>query len=458
MAMTEQEKRARATLESTFSQPGQDAAARNSFNAIGRGAKVPGVTYAPLPSERLARKNTAAASLAAPPVAAPPAVQNTAGYAIGNVAAAASDYAVAPARGIIDAGNRGIVGTANVIRNAIGKKDLTPQPMNYTGFQDNLTAVRAANMAPAAPVAKAPIQTAAASLAAPVAAAAPVQAQNTAQPATALPAAPIRTGSALQPSGAYAAGIGKFGENVYDNSSIDKLNANLGVNVASQTNASGAPNILPQAPTAAGQLGAVVNTPGQFDSRRFQGQLDKMIKDLGGSKANMRSKRDLIGQLLGLKGNQVSGNQNIEANAGVKQAEINASANSDLLASNTNQDISKRTAAVQLAGQLPQPTTQLGADGQLYQLAGTNVTPITGADGKAFKPAVASKERAPDPTSEYFKLILENNPGIDAESAMAQAQKLSGIGTQGERTVVRTGTKDGKKVVQYSDGKVELAQ
>lgn len=432
----EQKRRARASLELSMAPKPQDVAARTTFDAIGRGGNVPGVKYATPPSQILAAKQKpAAAQLAAPVVAAQPAAvrpQDTAGYALGNVAATGADYVAAPFLGVADAGNRAVVGTANVIRNAIGKQDLTPQAMNYTGFQDNLAAVRNANQAPNVNVGRSRGAAATALAAPPVAASvAALPGQPGAVPVAA-PGVTVRPGSSLQPSGVYAAGVGAQGENVYDNTSIAKLNAALGTNVASQTNTGGGGNILPQAPAAATQLGAVVNTPSQYDSRRFQGQIDKQIKDLGA--LNMRSKRDLVGQLLGLKGNQVSGNQNIEANAGVKQAEINAGANSDLLASNTNQDISKRSAAVQLAGQLPQPTNQLGNDGILYQQDGTSISPITGADGKGFKPAVSAKESTQDPTLDIFKTILTNNPGIDAKAAMIQARELSGVGTLDEQS------------------------
>lgn len=147
------------------------------------------------------------------------------------------------------------------------------------------------------------------------------------------------------------------------------------------------------AATAAAKLGAPsVSGPDQFadsERRRFQEQVDSQIKGLGD--LNMRSKRELVGQLLGLKGRSVGQAFDASAGKGIEEARLGQSAAQAQLGADVQRE--EIAAGERSSRRSARKTTQTitGADGTMYSLDGTVAAPITTADGKnvaaATKPA-----------------------------------------------------------------------
>lgn len=140
----------------------------------------------------------------------------------------------------------------------------------------------------------------------------------------------------------------------------------------------------PRGPTSRA-VGASIG--GTSDLSAYAEQLDKQIADLG--PLNMRSKRALVGELLGLKGRAL-GQQAGDAAAGERQAqELDARAASDALRADVDREqiaTSDRTARRQ--------TTQTitAEDGTIYSVDGTTLTPLQDQQGQRVRaPRTASQ-------------------------------------------------------------------
>lgn len=203
-------------------------------------------------------------------------------------------------------------------------------------------------------------------------------------------------------------------------------------------------------------------------------QLDNQLGNLG--QLNSRGKRQFAAEVLGLKRDLTGAAFNQAGDLTKAGAEINARGGEAALGADSAYD---RTAA-ELANSSNENrlnrqfqfdnsgSPQLGADGKLYLQRGGSVTPVTGADGKPFSPAVTKAQGAVteadqtkalnDAATEILKGVVPGPQGYTADQiaqARAQAQQLVGGGT---KSVVREGTdtKTGKRVRQYSDGSVEV--
>lgn len=140
----------------------------------------------------------------------------------------------------------------------------------------------------------------------------------------------------------------------------------------------------PRGPTSRA-VGASIG--GTSDLSAYAEQLDKQIADLG--PLNMRSKRALVGELLGLKGRAL-GQQAGDAAAGERQAqELDARAASDALRADVDREqiaASDRTARRQ--------TTQTitSEDGTIYSVDGNILTPLQDQQGQRVRaPRTASQ-------------------------------------------------------------------
>lgn len=143
-----------------------------------------------------------------------------------------------------------------------------------------------------------------------------------------------------------------------------------GVGTASTALASGTRSAGPISRAVGASIG------GTSDLSGFAEQLDKQIADLG--PLNMRSKRQLVGELLGLKGRAL-GQEAGEDAAGQRQAqELEARAAGDALRA----DVDREQIAASDRTQRRQNTqTITGEDGTIYRVEGSTLTPLQ-ADGK----------------------------------------------------------------------------
>lgn len=115
---------------------------------------------------------------------------------------------------------------------------------------------------------------------------------------------------------------------------------------------------------------------GTSDLSGFAEQLDKQIADLG--PLNMRSKRQLVGELLGLKGRAL-GQQAGDAAAAQRQAQqLEAGAASDALRAEVDRE---QIAATDRTQRRQNTQTITAEDGTIYSVDGTTLTPLK-ADGK----------------------------------------------------------------------------
>lgn len=141
----------------------------------------------------------------------------------------------------------------------------------------------------------------------------------------------------------------------------------------------------PRGPTSRA-VGASIG--GTSDLAAYAEQLDRQIADLG--PLNMRSKRALVGELLGLKGRAL-GQQAGDAAAGERQAQqLDAQAASDALRADVDREqiaASDRTARRQ--------TTQTitAEDGTVYSVEGNTLTALQTPDGKPLRGARTASQR-----------------------------------------------------------------
>lgn len=192
-------------------------------------------------------------------------------------------------------------------------------------------------------------------------------------------------------------------------------------------------------PTAAARLGAPsVSGPDQFadsERRQYQEQLDAQIKGLGN--LDMRSKRELLGQLLGLKGRSVGQAFDASAGRGVETARLGQSAAEAQLGADVQRE--GIAAGERSSRRAARKTTQTitGADGTMYSLDGTVAAPITTADGKnvaaATKPA--KNEQAAIAAALLETLIPPGATPDEIKAAARQANSaaaalMSGTGAQ----------------------------
>lgn len=206
---------------------------------------------------------------------------------------------------------------------------------------------------------------------------------------------------------------------------------------------------------AAVQLGAQVGSPGigtSMERRKLGEQIDKTIADLGD--LNMRGKRDLAGQLLGLKTNLATGGAGNENQRLIEQARITAGSAAEQLGSNTQKEVAQIGASSRSGG-----APIVGEDGNLYTLQGNTLAPVTGADGKPAKAPTSNKEAQ----ALYGDLVKQLTIGGETPEQLAaikqQAAELSGIGaekpgaTAAPEGYTQVGTSpDGKPVFKDAKG------
>lgn len=180
------------------------------------------------------------------------------------------------------------------------------------------------------------------------------------------------------------------------------------------------------AATASAKLGAPsVSGPDQFadsERRRFQEQLDSQIKGLGD--LNMRSKRELVGQLLGLKGRSVGQAFDASAGRGVEAAKLGQSAAEAQLGADVQRE--GIAAGERSSRRSANKTTQTitGADGTIYSLDGTLAAPITTTDGKN---VTAATKPAGNEQAKIAAALLENliPPGATPDEITAAARQAN---------------------------------
>lgn len=144
--------------------------------------------------------------------------------------------------------------------------------------------------------------------------------------------------------------------------------------------------------------------------------------------------------------------------AGAKQEQ---QARIDSNAAQTEQQGAQRLLQMRAESDANAPTQVVDAEGNYVQVRGATATPITGADGKTLR---APKPRASAEgaiTPEVALKSLTDQLGTmdqftDPDGTQrANLQQRIQVLMQADRQIVRTGTKNGKKVVQYSDGTIE---
>jgi hypothetical protein len=193
------------------------------------------------------------------------------------------------------------------------------------------------------------------------------------------------------------------------------------------------------APTAAARLGAPsVSGPDRFaesERRQYNEQIDTQIKGLGD--LNMRSKRELVGQLLGLKGRSVGQNFDASAGRGIEAARLGQSAAEAQLGADVQRE--EIAAGERSSRRAANKTTQTitGADGTMYSLDGTVAAPITTADGKN---VAAATKPAKNEQAAIAAALLENliPPGATPDEIAVAARQantaaaalMSGSGAQ----------------------------
>lgn len=140
----------------------------------------------------------------------------------------------------------------------------------------------------------------------------------------------------------------------------------------------------PRGPTSRA-VGASIG--GTSDLSAYAEQLDKQIADLG--PLNMRSKRALVGELLGLKGRAL-GQQAGDASAGERQAqELDARAASDALRADVDRE---QIAANDRTARRQTTQTITSEDGTIYSVDGNILTPLQDQQGQRVRaPRTASQ-------------------------------------------------------------------
>lgn len=212
---------------------------------------------------------------------------------------------------------------------------------------------------------------------------------------------------------------------------------------------------IPAAPQAAQKLGAQISYDTNYNERRgIISQIDAALKVLGPN-PKMRSKRELLQGLLGLKSSLYQNDANAEQQRGTEQAKLDAGSAADQLGATTQLDIAR----MGLAGR--QQTPIVGDDGNLYTLSGNTLTPVTDASGKPAKAPADNKE-----SRALYGDLLKNmlGPGATAENLasaqalLSQIPALTGIagesadGVPAGYTATGKVTKDGTPIYQDAKG------
>ena len=213
----------------------------------------------------------------------------------------------------------------------------------------------------------------------------------------------------------------------------------------------------PRGPTSRA-VGASIG--GTSDLSAYAEQLDKQIADLG--PLNMRSKRALVGELLGLKGRAL-GQQAGDASAGERQAqELDARAASDALRADVDREqiaASDRTARRQ--------TTQTitSEDGTIYSVDGNILTPLQDQQGQRVRAPRTASQRDNTQAEIAAKLLEGMIPygatpeqiqqGVQQANQAAAALMAGNTGTpaaNAPKGYTQVGTSGGKPVYRDAAG------
>lgn len=192
--------------------------------------------------------------------------------------------------------------------------------------------------------------------------------------------------------------------------------------------ANGAFSVIPAyqgspAPAAAARLSTpTIGGAGFADSerRQFNEQIDAQIRGLG--ELNMASKRRLVADLLGLKGQSVGRAFDAANGRNTAQAELAQRGNEAQLRADIDREqiaagerASKRSARAQTQ-------TITAEDGTVYSIEGSTLTPLATAGGEQIK---APRKVTPNPQAEIAAKLLEGMvlPGASPEEIQAAAQQ-----------------------------------
>lgn len=191
--------------------------------------------------------------------------------------------------------------------------------------------------------------------------------------------------------------------------------------------ADGAFSVIPayqgsSTPAAARLSTPAIAGPGFADSerRQFNEQIDAQIKGLGD--LNMASKRRLVADLLGLKGQSVGRGFDAANGRNTAQAELAQRGNEAQLRADIDREqiaagerASKRSARAQTQ-------TITAEDGTVYSIEGSTLTPLATAGGEQIK---APRKVTPNPQAEIAAKLLEGMvlPGASPEEIQAAAQQ-----------------------------------
>lgn len=256
------------------------------------------------------------------------------------------------------------------------------------------------------------------------------------------PAAAASPGADAAPAASSAEVLGQFNGRDITRGDAEKLAGQL--QVVGGGNGTGI--IPPAAATpAAAQLGANVGNVSSSDRRKLAKQIDATIAGLGD--LNMRSKRDLAGQLLGLKGRLVEGKAATDAQLATEQARLDAGAAAAQLGADVQREV---------AGSRSSGSPIVGEDGNLYVMQGTTLTPVTGADGKPARAPTSNKEAQALYAELVKKLTIGGETPEQIQAIQQQAAQLSGINgayNQAPAGYTKAGTTpDGRPVYKDAQG------
>lgn len=196
-----------------------------------------------------------------------------------------------------------------------------------------------------------------------------------------------------------------------------------------QAGANGAFSVIPAyqgttSPAAQRLAAPTISSAGFADSerRQFNEQIDQQIKSLGD--LNMASKRRLVADLLGLKGQSVgrgfdaaNGRNTAQAELAQRTGEAQLRADVDREQIAAGERSAKRTARAQTQ-------TITAEDGTVYSIEGSTLTPLATASGEQIK---APRKLTPNPQAEIAAKLLEGMvlPGASPEDIQAAAQQAN---------------------------------
>lgn len=150
-----------------------------------------------------------------------------------------------------------------------------------------------------------------------------------------------------------------------------------------------------------GAVGAVIGAPGSSTAE----QIDKQIAGLG--PLNMRSKRDLVGQLLGLRVRAEEGVASRAQSEAISQAELAQRADASALSADIDRE--RIAASTAQAGRGNQQTLT-GADGTVYSVGNGLATPVQIAGGQT----LTAPTKSDTTTQQIAARILESTLPIGA--------------------------------------------